>query len=371
MKETMKIGILTYHCTTNYGATLQAYALLTAIKQQGWENVEIINYQPYSMLRNFFIRPIQPINKKLQINTQIFINLRKCLNMRKFVLENLPLSRKKFHTKASLKKHNQNYDLAICGSDQIWRIDSIKGFDSAFFLDFINDTDCRKMSYAASFSDTDSLNKHQPSIHKLLKNFDKILVRDSNSLQLVEEECSFSAVKVVDPTFLINYDNLAVLPKLRREYLLIYNQQSFTVLEEDFIKNVAKNNNLIIVSVGQINRIASINVVEADPKEWLGYFKLANYIVTNTYHGTIFSIIFKRQFTVVLNGNKLNKTGDLLRDYNLEDRVFSTRLYTQNSEYKLIDIDYSKIEQKVQIAVAKSKNCLFEAIANKHKSLME
>lgn len=365
----MKIGILTYHCTTNYGATLQAYALLTAIKQQGWKDVEIINYQPFSMLRIFFIRPIQPINKKLQINTQIFVNLRKCLNMRRFVLKNLPLSKKRYYTKASLKKHNQNYDLAICGSDQIWRIDSLKGFNSAFFLDFINNTSCRKMSYAASFSDTDSLNHHQPSIHKLLKSFDKILVRDSNSLRLVEKECSFPAVKVVDPTFLINYDNLVVLPKLRKEYLLIYNQQGFTPIEEDFIKNIAKNNNLIIVSVGQINKIANMNVVEADPKEWLGYFKLANYIVTNTYHGTIFSIIFKRQFTVVLNGNKSNKTGDLLKDYNLEDRIFSIQSYTQNPEYKLIDIDYSTIEQKVEIAVAKSKKCLFEAIAEKHKSL--
>ena len=291
--------------------------------------------------------------------------------MRKFVLKNLPLSKKRLHTKNSLKKHHQKYDLAICGSDQIWRIDSIKGFDSAFFLDFINDAGCRKMSYAASFSDTDSLTHHQPLIHRLLKDFDKILVRDSNSLRLVEKECSLPAVKVVDPTFLINYDTLAVLPKLRQEYLLIYNQQGFTIIEEDFVKNTAKNNNLIIVSVGQVNKIAKINVVEADPKEWLGYFKLASYIVTNTYHGTIFSIIFKRQFIVILNGNKSNKTGDLLKDYNLEDRIFSTQLHTQNPEYKLRDIDYSEIEQKVQIAVANSKNCLFKAIAEKHKSFVE
>lgn len=358
----MKIGILTYHCTTNYGATLQAYALLTAIKHQGWKNVEIINYQPYSMLRHFFLRPIQPINKKLQINTQLFINLKKCLNMRRFVLDNLPLSKKRAYTRASLKKHHQHYDLVICGSDQIWRIDPVYGFDSAFFLDFIDSkTGCRRMSYAASFGDTDSLG-HQESIFQLLKAFDTILVRDANSLRLVEKECNLPGAKVVDPTFLINYDTITVLPKLKEQYLLIYNQQSFTSSEEDFIKTTARDRNLIIVSIGQANRIANINIIEAEPKEWLGYFKEAAYIVTNTYHGTIFSIIFKRQFTVILNPNKSNKTGDLLKDYGLEDRVLSNQLQHQGSVYNLVDIDYSEVEQKVQVAVANSKNHLFSAI---------
>lgn len=362
----MKIGILTYHCTTNYGAALQAYALLTAIKQQGWKDVEIINYQPYSMLRNYFIRPLQPINKKLQINTQLFVNLRKCLNMRKFVLDNLPLSKNRAYTKSSLKKHYQNYDLVICGSDQIWRIDATYGFKSAFFLDFINtNTGCRKMSYAASFSDTDSLKQHQQSIVQLLKSFDKILVRDSNSLRLVQEECRLPAVKVVDPTFLIDYDAIAVLPKVTKEYLLMYNQQGFTTLEEDFIKTIATKRGLIIISIGQINKIASINIVEADPKKWIGYFNKAAYIVTNTYHGTIFSMLFKKQFTVILNENKSNKTGDLLKDYDLEERIFSPQSYTQDSEYNLIDIDYSQVEPKIKLAAANSKNCLFKAIESK------
>ncbi len=359
----MKIGILTYHCTTNYGATLQAYALLTAIKLQGWKDVEIINYQPLSMLRVFFIRPIQPINKKLQLNTQLFVNVKKCLNMRRFVLENLPLSRKKTYTEANLKKYYQHYDLVICGSDQIWRIEPSKSLSSTFFLGFIDSkTGCRKMSYAASFSDTNSLGKHREPVANLLKSFDKILVRDSNSLQLVEKECNLPAVKVLDPTFLINYDGLVVLPKLRDKYLLIYNQKDFTNLEENFIISIAKTRGLIIVSIGQLNKIAKLNIVEADPKAWLGYFKASSYIVTNTYHGTIFSIIFRKQFTVVLNENKANKTGDLLKDYDLGDRICSVQLKGQELESNLVDIDYSKIEQKLQLAIANSKDYLFTEI---------
>ncbi|WP_009631876.1 polysaccharide pyruvyl transferase family protein [Synechocystis sp. PCC 7509] len=361
----MKIGILTYHCTTNYGATLQAYALLTAIKLQGWKDVEIINYQPLAMLRVFFIRPVQPINKKLQINTQLFVNLRKCLNMRRFVLDNLRLSQKKYYTKASLKKHCQHYDVVICGSDQIWRIDPIEGFGSEFFLDFVYKKTARqKISYAASFGDTDTLKNHQESIINLLKSFDTILVRDANSVKIVQKECKLPAVKVVDPTFLINYDAITVLPKLKEKYLLLYNQKYFTNLEEDFIKSIAKNKNLVIVSVGQVNKIANVNIVEADPKKWLGYFKFSTYIVTNTYHGTIFSIIFKKQFTVVLNENKSNKIGDLLKDYNLEDRICATQLKTPNFEH-IVDIDYNKVEEKLQLAVAHSKNYLFAALKNR------
>jgi polysaccharide pyruvyl transferase WcaK-like protein len=361
----MRIGILTYHCTTNYGATLQAYALLTAIKLQGWKDVEILNYQPLSILRIFFIRPIQPINKKLQLNTQLFVNVKKCLNMRRFVLDNLPLSRKRTYAKANLKKYYQHYDLVICGSDQIWCIEPIKIFSSTFFLGFIDSkTGCRKMSYAASFSDTNSLGKHQESVTNLLKSFDKILVRDSNSLQLVEKECNLPAVKVVDPTFLIAYDGLVVLPKLKDKYLLIYNKRDFTNLEENFIISIAKDRGLVIISIGQLNKIADLNIVEADPKEWLGYFKASSYIVTNTYHGTIFSIIFRKQFTVVINENKANKTGDLLKDYDLEDRICSSQMKRQEPESNLVDIDYSKVEQKLELAVDNSKKHLFTAIKN-------
>lgn len=355
----MKIGIITFHHVENYGATLQAYALWNFLNNQGYD-VEIIDYRPYKAV-SYYSKGLSPISKKLRINQKFFYKIVRGWKFRRFLLSHVKLSPKKFYSQKSLQKFHNRYDVAICGSDQIWCLTSFRGFDSSFFLDFVNNETTCKISYAASFGDSIELKCYQTEISKLISQFQTVLVRDNNSLDIIQNECHKEAIKVLDPTFLIHYDAIKCLPKIENKYLLIYNQAEFELIEEQFIQAIAKAQNLIIVSVGKYNRLAQINLESASPQEWIGLFNQASYTVTNTYHGTIFSIIFKKPFSVFVKANKSNKIVDLLEDLGLESRIFNPKIVDE----QILHVDYDSVFRVLESKIIESKQYLVNAITQR------
>ena len=353
----MKIGILTFHHVDNYGATLQACALWSFLNSQGY-NVEIIDYRPIKIAWMYF-RPLIPL-KKLG---KVFGNLSRAWKMRRFLLSNVKLSERKFYNQKGMQYYHDKYDIVICGSDQIWCLDSFRGFNSSFFLDFINKQTTRKISYAASFGNTIKLGDYQKEIYTLINQFQTILVRDSNSLKIITDECKKEARKVLDPTFLIKYDSLKEAPKIKEKYLLLYTHAEIGSEGEDFIKSLAANQNLTIISVGKYNQLAQINIEGAGPKEWIGLHSQASYIVTNTFHGTVFSIIFQKPFNVFVYSDKSNKVTDLLTDLGLENRIFSDKLKSQIVNEQILNIDYETVSRILESKILESKQCLLEAIS--------
>ncbi|MDZ8027678.1 MAG: polysaccharide pyruvyl transferase family protein [Nostoc sp. DedQUE11] len=354
----MKIGILTFHHINNYGATLQACALWSFLNSQGYD-VEIIDYRPLKIVWKY-LRPLIPLKKP----EKVFVNIPRAWKMRRFLLSHVKLSNKKFYHKKGLKYYHNKYDVLICGSDQIWCLDSFRGFDSAFFLDFVSNQTTRKISYAASFGNTVNLGIYQEKIYHLINQFQTILVRDSNSAKIINYECNKKVIKVLDPTFLINYDSIKTTPKITVKYLLLYIHAEIEPEEEEFIKTLANSENLTIVSVDKPNKLAQINLESASPKEWVGLYSQASYIVTNTYHGTIFSIIFQKPFNVFLRSEKQNKVTDLLKDLNLENRIFSVREKPQSLHQEIFDIDYESVSRILEFKVLESKKCLLQAISS-------
>jgi polysaccharide pyruvyl transferase WcaK-like protein len=365
----MKIGILTFHHTTNYGATLQAYGLWKTIKSEG-HDVEFIDYRPYIAAKQYW-RPILPFKfekNKVYVRHHALKELLKYLKMRLFLRSNMHLS--KSYTRAGLKNFDRHYDVVICGSDQIWCLNGYRGFDPSYFLDFVDHQNtCRKISYAASFGKTEDLGKNKNLIRQLISQFDAISVRDSNSLRLIEQECNRQATRVLDPTFLIEYSEILAEPKFEKDYLLIYNEGSVKKGEENFIKSIADTNNLDIISIGKYNRIATKNLIGIGPEEWLGYFSKASYIVTNTYHGTIFSIIFKKPFTVLSSKGKTQKTNDLLKHLDLEKRIGLEGREMGYVPEEYLNINYNLVYDKLQEDVLRSKTYLFAALDGKQKRL--
>ncbi len=180
----MKIGILTFHHVDNYGATLQAYGLWSFLNSQGYD-VEIIDYRPIKIAWTYF-RPLLPLkrvkinineSRKILINGNFLINISRAWKMRRFLLSHLKLSDRKIYDKKGLKYYHDKYDVIICGSDQIWCLDSFRGYNSSFFLDFVNNKTTRKISYAASFGNTIKLGDYQKEIYNLINQFQTILVR--------------------------------------------------------------------------------------------------------------------------------------------------------------------------------------------------
>lgn len=198
----MKIGILTFHHTTNYGATLQAYALWKTIKQYGYD-VEIIDYRPYKTAINYLGRlmPIKPVHgnySRYKLERHFIPYLIQAWRMRRFLVSKLKLSKEKTYTINGLEKFSNQYDIVICGSDQIWHTKDrfTGGFNPSFFLDFIDSKNTKKISYAPSFGQTKDLKQDRQLISKLISDFDKISVRDNNSLRLIEQDCDRVATKV-------------------------------------------------------------------------------------------------------------------------------------------------------------------------------
>ncbi|VEP12236.1 Polysaccharide pyruvyl transferase [Hyella patelloides LEGE 07179] len=374
----MKVGIITFHHTTNFGATLQTYGLWKAIKNQG-HKVEIIDYRPASATQYYRERIINPISWNFDflpwlklLLKYFFPGLAKYIKMRLFLISELNLSEKKFINKEQLKsflESTKNYDAIVCGSDQIWCINSIRGFDTSYFLDFVNNN-CRKLSYAASLGPADSFEEHCEYISKLIRDFDNVSVRDSNSLNLIRQNCGISAVKVLDPTFLVNYQKVFNLRKnpINKEYLLLYIEKIMNSQEIEFIQFLAKKRNLTIISIGEPCYIANKTIVNLSPTDWLSYFNHASYVITNFYHGTIFSIKFNKQFTTLARKSKLNKTGDLLNDLGLSNR-FVSNIQSNLFEQQLKEINYDIIGKKLETEISKSKTYLSDALnGNQYKT---
>lgn len=356
----VKIGIITFHHTTNYGATLQAYGLWSFLQTQGYD-VEIIDYRPLKAIK-YYTKGLFPITKKLGLNLKAFANISKSWKMRKFLLSNVKLSPRKVYFKKGLQNFLTRYDVAICGSDQIWCLKSYRGFDPAFFLDFVSNQTTRKVSYAASFGKTTALDHDREDVCELVSQFQTVLVRDTNSLKIIKGECNKESAKVLDPTFLIEYDAIKQTSKVTDNYLLIYNQAELSPAETDFVNSVAKSKKLTIVSVGKFNQLANVNLINASPKEWIGLYSSATYVVTNTYHGTIFSIIFQKPFTVFADARKLNKIGDLLISLGLEERIFSE---SKSLNEQMSDIEYYPVSKGLELKISESKSYLIEAIEQK------
>lgn len=367
----MKLGIITFHHTTNFGATLQAYGLWKVIKDKGYD-VEIIDYRPILATQYYRNRIINPIYGKFsrvvrfKIIIRYFIfSLIKYIRMKLFLVSNLNLSKNKFVDKKELKSFlelKSNYDAVICGSDQIWCINSIRGFDTSYFLDFDN-SKCRKLSYAASVGSIDSFGNKSKHIGKLIANFDSVSVRDRNTLNLIQHNPNISATKVLDPTFLVKYEKVFDLSRkpIKQQYLLLYVEGSLTSSEISFIKFIAKEKDLTVVSVGEPCYIADSILVNLSPIDWLKYFYHTSYVITTLYHGTIFSLKFRKQFTVLAKPTKINKTGDLLNDLNLNSR-FVNNIKPNLFNNLLLDIKYNSVDKIIQNKILESKSYLFESI---------
>jgi hypothetical protein len=343
-----KVGILTYHHAINYGANLQAYALWQSVKKQGYD-VEFIDYRPVSALKNYFM------------NRYFWQNLIKSRKLDNFLVYHTKLGKSRTYHKSDLKQKYFNYDIIISGSDEVWNINSFRGYDPAYFLDFINQGSSLKISYAASFGSTVTLGLYREKISQLLNQFTYISVRDANTLNLVTEECNCKAIQVLDPTFLADYSQVISPVKEERAYLLIYGFK-LNEVEEKLVKLLAKNMGLMIVSIGFYSPIADKNLVNIGTEQWLGYFQKATYVLTSFYHGTIFSIIFKKPFVALSRGDKTIKVHDLLNDLDLENRIFYQTSDINKFVNQNLEINYQHIINNLAKKVLLSRKFLMEAL---------
>ena len=364
----MKIKTITCHDVYNVGASLQAYALAEYLKELG-HDIEIINYKPeylftYKLTGVGNSRYDYPILRELYQLAKLPGRIKNKYGKRKkefdeFTKKYLPVTEKKFTSNEDLKKNLPKADVYFAGSDQIWNTIFNNGKDPAFYLDFAPKS-AIKASYAASFATEDVLEEWKARVQQWLKKLDYISVRESSGVEIVKKLGIERVQQVVDPVFLLDSSKWEILEKKvnnTEPYILIYdfdnNQKIY-----DFAKNLAKKNGWKIYSLLK-NKECDRSFENEGPESFLWLVHHAEFVISNSFHATAFSIIFQKQFVVFQRIEKINtRMRDLLMDLNLD------RNLTVDENIKNIGvINYSIVDEIVKSKIDISKTYIDKVIS--------
>lgn len=343
----MKIGIVTVYSSLNYGAFLQAYALQSLLKAQQHE-IYFLNNGARNT-NKLFIKKIIKKMLKFQCTGYPF----------QFKMRKMFLQAKREFEECSFEDMKQ-MDCAIFGSDEIWNAKrkSIYNFPSFFGVG----VECKKkIAYAPSVNqarEADFL--AHPELIMGLKTFSGIALRDTHSVKQIQSLLGWEELKqVVDPTLLQTpafYDAIAVSPLEEAPYILLYSYGKFLTAEmKEQIKAFSKKQNMQLISVLEHFSWCDKNIV-LSPFEVLGYFKCAAYVITDTFHGSIFSMIYNRQF-VVMSKNS-NKIVDLMESFGLTNRIMEQTLDIMEKMEEAIN--YETVNTLIEERRQESQKVLFD-----------
>ncbi|MCS6771963.1 MAG: polysaccharide pyruvyl transferase family protein [Kiritimatiellae bacterium] len=344
----MKIGILTYHHVMNYGAMLQAYALSRYLRDCG-HSVETIDYRPTKAIeayRKAFFEN-NPYEREHRVRQERFDD---------FLRREIPLSPRPFETREGFDELRGRYACTITGSDEVWNINSFRGYDPSYFLDFAEGG--RRVAYAATFGFTATTGAHRGEITRLLSAFSALGVRDEHTMRILRDECGLSSVKTVDPTLLLDsYERVAVPPP-ESGYVLVY--ANCSEAEAEYVRRFAERVRKPVVAIAY-PLAGAINKMELSPAEWIGYYAAADYIFNGFFHGIIFSLIYRKPFTAFLSSSKAMKMGDLLSDIGLSSRL--VKIGSTSDPLPDPELDYSESEPRLARARDESRAFLRTALA--------
>lgn len=341
----MRCGIVTYFSYCNYGAALQSYALSKVLESLGHE-AEFIDYRnkiiyhPFS-LENLKVRG--PVGYVYTTMGNLFYRPRRA---------SFAAFRERLHHTMPLEgivppEFADKYDCYIAGSDQIWNVPHTH-YDSTYFLDFVADPR-KKVSYAASFGGRDLDAESREFVAAHLKDFRAISVREEYAADLVGELLGARPKVTQDPTMLLTkeeWDKIAEPPQSTAKPFVLTYQLGFSgqLVKEarEFSKCEGLPLEYVPFPLGGAAR-ARLNLA-LSPEAWLARFRDAEYILTDSFHGVVFALIYGKKFSVVADGQHKNQRAvNLLTTLGLESRVSTPDHPCDPSE----EIDYETVYAKL------------------------
>lgn len=372
----MNVKVITRHSPSNYGSLLQSIATVKTIEGLG-HDCSIIDYQRPDE------RGLKGVLTQVNCKTGFSNPLKKLayLSVRypieKFAQVRFDKMRKKYLKMTSrcsshvdLKKISA--DAFITGSDQVWGPMMNGVYDSAYFLQFVG-KDSRKLAYAASFGKTKFDESTVVAYRKMLGEYDKIAVREKSAVSLLEEWGLDNCLgQVLDPTLLLDmsqWTNLLIkkndFDKYKDlKYILVYQIHNDPKLS-GYAKRLAKHTGMELLRVNPMLHQALRGgkfICSPDLSEFLSLVANASCIVTDSFHGTCFSINFGKQFIEILPNNATGTRNQSI----LELTGLSDRILCDFNDYSLVDkvIDYSKVNELLEVERRKSLEVIRNMIQN-------
>ena len=371
----MKIGILTLTLHTNYGGILQAYALQTVLEKMGHE-VEVLN-RPFTPLKTKWKEIPKRIVKKL-LGRDLVIFSEKQYNREAPIINKVVWNfRKKYiHERIINSLHEikeGDYDCIVVGSDQVWRPRYFKsqwniGIADAF-LAFTKGWNIKRIAYAVSYGvDTWEYTKEENVLCKdVIKQFDFLSVREESGIMLTREHFDVKAIQLVDPTLLLGKDDYIKLfnkkdtPQSGGSLLVYFLDANHD--KNKLVNQISKEKGLIPFSINRtaVKRTAPINKrILPSVESWLRGFYDAEFVVTDSFHACVFSIIFGKPFVVVGNKERgMTRFQSLLKMFSLEQNLISSiEEYTPGCSYQIHEDARKQLEEYKDKSLAFLKESL-------------
>lgn len=358
----MKIGILTFYESENYGTVLQAYALQKFLQDCG-HDVEIIKAERDvhgKGAHNKIEREKETFIDKVRIKLNSYLSKNQAVKK----TEAFKDFRKKFINESSKAYSEDNkewldcYDLLISGGDQIWN-PYHKVFSMKYFFENVK---AKKISFGSSFGTDDLSVEFLSKIKPCLLDYKAVSVREPSAVKLLESVL-VSATSVLDPVFLLSKEqwlSLAKPEKPKKPYCLVYSLVDYTTADQKAIKKYAKENGLKVKIFPQNRKNLNNNFSKefsASPEEFLSLIYNAERVFTNSFHGTAFSIIFNKQFSI------LNPSNEAMRKKLVRITDLTSLLSFGDLDFMEIkELDYQRANEIIEEKTKNSKDFLLNNI---------
>jgi hypothetical protein len=349
MKKIKNVATLTLPLHHNYGGLIQAFALQTFLKKNGYDS-KVINIDAHS---------VKPLILSIAYRLKAMI-----LNKKHDELDEISGFPKRYidltnkiYSLSDWKRYDINaFDAYIVGSDQVWRADYANNIE-CFYFNEIERTGKVLMSYAASlgFDDVRYNENTIKSCAQLLKNFKAVSLRESEAIHNFSSKMGVSASSVLDPTMLLEKD----------DYEELIEQDNIFCKDKIFSYILDKNNEKTkILDYCQLKLNVPYYIFNSEGRkrsmnDWLSGFKNSSFIVTDSFHGVVFSIIYRKQFIAIGNASRgLSRFVSLLGKLNLSNRLVLN--FDESKNIDLLGIDYAEVKKVLNKQILISKKFLLK-----------
>lgn len=358
----MKIGILTFHCAANFGAVLQTYGLQSYLRSLG-HDVHVIDYRPEYLLKPYrvFKLQLQDGNSVAKLKLAIRALMVAPVRWRRNVLFDRFRKRYLNMTSLDLDSPGSDFDAFVFGSDQIWNPRITRGFDRVYFGDFPAAMGKKKIAYAASAGSTANIS-NKAEFLSLLANLQKISVRETELAGYIMKDMKTDVPVLCDPVLLGGrslYAGLAELPKVRKPYLVLF-QLSRKKPVVKYAENLAKKSGMEFIELApSFESLKNHSMKQIfSPEQFIGYIVNAEYVLTSSFHGTVFSVLFRKNFNVIsVDRDNDKRAVSLLEKLGLGDRIASIEDNPGISE-----VDYTGVDDRMEDLLKESVEYIFAAL---------
>ena len=361
----MKIGILTMYRSGNYGATLQAYATKQAINENNFGEAEIINYCSDAVKQKIdrrFIKKAGLFGTAVACVEKIYYHPR-MKKVNAFIDSYAPAGQLKKEELAAL---SDRYDIFLSGSDQIWNPQIQQG-DYSYLLDFVDDPK-KKRSYGSSFGTRVISDEYKDDYKKLLSDYQRLTVREAAGVELIGELIGREADLVVDPALLLSpaqWESKLPSRKFKGKFVFAY-QMAHSSLIAKVVGKARRHfgSRAVFVPFPILGVCKCRPALNLSSLEWLRAIHDSEFVVTDSFHGAVFSIIFKKQFYYIITSDTVRKRLSRLETL-LDSLGISDRLVDDVSKCDFdARIDYDEVHKKLDALRERSLSILKELVTD-------